>query len=63
LFRFNARFLLYRQQNICIEQGLQTFSSEGHISYYTTVRESDVLRNVIVSGYVAFYQIEKFFVN
>jgi len=30
------------------------------ISYYTTVRGSDILRNVIVSGYVTFFQIKKF---
>ena len=41
----------------------QTFWSEDHISYYTTVRGSDILRNVIVSVYVIFYQIKKFFVN
>jgi len=33
------------------------------MSYYTTVREQDILRNVIVSGYIAFNQINKFFVN
>jgi len=33
------------------------------MSYYTTVRGPDILRNVIVSGYVTFYQISKFFVN
>jgi len=46
-----------------MEQGLQTFSSEGHKSNYTTVRGSDILRDVIVSRYVTFYQTEKFFVN
>jgi len=46
-----------------VVQGLQNFLSEGHISYYTTVRGPDILRNVIVSGYVAFYQINKCFVN
>jgi len=39
---------------------LQTFLAEGHISNYTTVRGQDTLRNVIVSWYVAFYQISKF---
>ena len=29
--------------------------------YYTTVRGPDILRNVAVSGYVKFYQINKFF--
>jgi len=32
-----------------LKQGLQTFLSEGHISYYTTVRGLGILRNVIVS--------------
>ena len=41
---------------------LQTFLSEGHTSYYTTVRGPDMFRNVIVSGCVTFYQINKFFV-
>jgi len=40
-------------------RGLQTFFSEGHISYSTTVRGPDILRNVIVSRYVAFHQINK----
>jgi len=33
------------------------------MSHCTTVQGPDILRNVIVSGYVAFYQICKFFVN
>jgi len=41
---------------------LQTFLSGGHISHYTIVRGPDVLRNVIVSGYVTFSQI-KYFAN
>jgi len=32
------------------------------MSYYTAVRGQDILRNVIVSGYATFYQINKFFV-
>jgi len=36
--------------------------SEGHISYYRTYRGPDVLRNVIVLGYVAFYPINKLLV-
>jgi len=44
-------------------RGLQTSLSEGHISYYTTVRGPDVLCNVIVSKYATFYQINKCFVN
>jgi len=43
--------------------GLQTFLSDGHISYYTTVRGSDSIRSVIVSGCVTFCQIQKIFVN
>jgi len=42
-------------------RGLRTFLSEGHISSYTTVRGPDIFRNVIVSGYVTFYQVKKFF--
>jgi len=39
------------------------FLSEGHISYYTTVRGSEILRNLIVSGCVKFYQINECFVQ
>jgi len=39
--------------------GFQTSLTEGHIGHDTTVRGPDILRNVIVSGYVTFYQIEK----
>jgi len=39
----------------------KTFLPEGHISYYTTIRGPGILRIVIVSGYVRFYQINKFF--
>ena len=46
-----------------LNQCLQTFLSEGHISYYTTVRGPDILRNVVVSDYVTFYQINKSFAN
>jgi len=31
--------------------------------YHTTVRGPHIVRSVIVSGYVTFYQINKFFVN
>ena len=44
-------------------RGLQTFLSKGHISYYTSVRGPDILRNVIVLGYLTLHQINKFFVN
>jgi len=37
--------------------------SEDHISCYTIVREPDILRNVIVSGFVTFNQINNFFAN
>jgi len=40
---------------VCLVQGLQTFLSGDHISYNTTVRGQDILRNVIVSGYIAFH--------
>jgi len=36
---------------------------EGHITYCTTFREPDILRNVIISGYVTFYQMNKCFAN
>jgi len=36
------------------------FLSEDHISYCTAVQGPDILRNVMVSGYVAFYQINNF---
>jgi len=39
--------------------GIQTFLSEGRVSFYATVRGPDILRNVIVLGYVTFYQINK----
>jgi len=41
----------------CLAQGLKTFFSEGR---YTTVRGPDILRSRIVSGYVTFYEINKF---
>jgi len=40
-----------------LQQGLQTFFPEGHISYYTTIRGPDISRNTIVSGYATFYNI------
>jgi len=36
---------------------------ENHISYCRTVRGLEILRNVIFSGYITFYQINTFFVN
>jgi len=46
-----------------LSQGPRNFLSEGLISCYTTVRRLDILHDVIVLGYVKFYQINKFFVN
>jgi len=46
-----------------VGQGLQTVLSEGHISCYTTVREPDILRNVIVLGHATFCQTNQLFVN
>ena len=48
---------------ILFHKGSTSFLCDGHISYYQTVRGTDTLRNVIVSGYVTFYQINIFFVN
>ena len=50
---------------LCIScsRGLQTLLSEGRISSYTTDWGPDILRIVIVSGYVTFCQTNKFFVN
>jgi len=35
---------------IVLVQGRQTFLPEGRISYFTTVRGPDILRNMIASG-------------
>ena len=48
---------------IHIDKGSPNFLEEDHISYCTTVREPDILRNVIFSTYVQFCQINTFFVN
>jgi len=40
--------------------GLFKFCGRDHISYCTTVRGPDILCNVILYGYVAFYQINTF---
>jgi len=42
---------------------LQTFLSEGHISYYITLPWRDMIRNVVVLGYITFYQINNSLVN
>ena len=47
---------------IHIDQGSSNFLWEDNISYCTTVRGLDILRNVFFSGYVTF-QIITFFVN
>jgi len=52
-----------RSKLIHIKQGSPNFLPEGHISQYATVRGLDIFRNVIISGYVAFTQIKKCFVN
>jgi len=44
------------------DQGSTKFFGEDNISYCTTVRRSDILRNVFL-GYVTFYQNNTFFVN
>jgi len=60
-FCFGSTHVFYYAANkrSVLNRGFQMFSSEGHISYYTKVRGSDILRNVIVSGYVTFYQVKK----
>jgi len=42
----------YDSLQYTVGQGLQTFLSEGHISYYSKVRGRDsiVIRNVSISG-------------
>jgi len=47
---------------IHIDQGSSNFWGET-ISYCTTARKPDILRNVIFWRYVTFYQINTFFVN
>jgi len=42
---------------VCIKVSKLSLS-EGHISYFTTDLGPDILRNVIVSGYAAFYQVQ-----
>ena len=64
LYIYFSLWLIHTLKNIIsLGRDLQTFLSEGHINYYTTVRGPDILRNMIVSGYVAFYKINKCFVN
>jgi len=46
---------------VYLYQGSPNFLTEGHISYYTTVRGPDIFCNVMISGYVTFYQINKIY--
>jgi len=55
----NELFIIY---TILWSTGLRTFLPEGHISCYTTVQGSDMLRNVNASGYFTFYQFNKYFI-
>jgi len=48
---------------IHIDQGSSNFLGEDHISCCTADRGADILRKVIFSEYVTFYQINIFFVN
>jgi len=56
---FNRPFVVSR---LVYSRDLQIFLQECHISCNTTVRRPGILRNVIVSGYVTYYQINKFLV-
>jgi len=55
--------MLGRIEMLGIGSGVSKFCIKGHISYYTTVRGPDILRNLIISGYLTFHQINTFFVN
>ena len=46
-----------------MNQGSPKCLGEDHISYCKIVRGPDILRNVIFSGHVPFYQINRFFVS
>jgi len=48
---------------IYIDQGSPKCLRQDNISYYKTVREPNILRNVNFLGYVTFYQANTFFVN
>jgi len=54
----------YDSLQYTVGQGLQTFLSEGHISYYSKVRGLDiiVIWNVSLSEWATLYQINMFFV-
>jgi len=62
---FNARFsTMPLTTDICRTGSPNLFVRGQHkLLGYTKVRGPDILRNGIVSGYVTFYQIKKFFVN
>ena len=47
--------------NFALRQGLQTFWSNDHMTYCATVWGLGIARNVILSGYVTFYRINKCF--
>jgi len=47
--------------NFALRQGLQTFWSNDHIIYCTIVWGLSIARNLILSGYVTFYRINKCF--
>jgi len=51
-----AKTVAAQQQLTSCSRGLHTFLPEGHISYYTTAGGPNILHNVIVSGYISFYQ-------
>jgi len=50
-------------QHLMLQTRVSKLLSMGNKSCYTTVRGPDIMRNQIASGYVTFYQINKFFVN
>ena len=50
-------------KSLIYSRAFQTFLPESHISCSTAIRRQDILRNVIVSGCVIFYQIYKCFIN
>jgi len=54
LKKHRRKYASYEKLSDSLTQGHQTFLSEGHIRYYTTLLGPDFLHNVIVSGYVTF---------
>jgi len=47
----NRLIIKKNKEVVNLRQGLQTFLPENHTCHYPTVRGSDILRNVTVSGY------------